>query len=368
MLMAASSAPNVSIGARQHATIDQGDAGVAATPHVLLEQLTKRFHPRRSLSEIARLHRRRLPVTVVDHVSLTVARGEIFGLLGPNGAGKTTIFKMLSTLIIPDGGAAHVAGADVVRAPQQVRRVLSSVPADERSLNWRLDARENLRLYAALHRVPRREVEPLIDTLLAAVELSGTDGKLVAAFSTGMRQRLLIARALVSQPAILLLDEPTRGLDPLSAESLRTFIREELVGRRGCTVLLATHDTSEAFGLCDRVGVLHRGRLLATGAAGALAVRFGIERVRVVTRDPAHPAWTVLERVGLLERLTVGERASDGWWNVECSVSGAPDRCALVLKELVEQGVSVARLERIEATLAELITGIIASLEDPAGA
>ena len=339
------------------------DEGPRLPPRVRLAGLTKRFSARRTLGEIVRLRARRPPVTVVDHVDLEVAAGEIFGLLGPNGAGKTTIFKILSTLIIPDDGSARVSGFDVVHGPQDVRRTLGTVPADERSLNWRLTARENLRLYAALHQLPRGSVEPRINEVLAVVGLADTNRKMVAEFSTGMRQRLLIARALLPRPAVLLLDEPTRGLDPLSAESLRAFIREELVERRRCTVLIATHDTGEAFGLCDRVGVLHRGRLLATGPAGELAGRIGLERVRIVTQDVDHPAWELLERRGLFHRLSAGRPGADGWGEVEASVPGGPSRSARVLSALVDYQVRVARFERVETTLAALIARIIATRE-----
>lgn len=341
-------------------------ATTPAAPAVTVRGLTKRFVPRRSVGAILRLARRAPAVAVVDGVTLDVLPGEIFGLLGPNGAGKTTIFKMLSTMIAPDAGTAQVAGFDLTRAPAAIRRVLASVPADERSLNWRISAYENLRLFAALQRVPPLEREARIAYVLSTVGLADDRRKRVGEFSSGMRQRLLIARALLTHPKILLLDEPTRTLDPLSARELRTFLRDELIARQGCTILLATHNTDEAFDFCDRVAVLHRGRVLASGATAELSARFGEARYRIVTTDRDHPAFDDLERAGLLQRVASPAAAGDDAWDeVHCIVRGDPSRSADVLRQLVERGVAVARLERVEPSLADLITRIIGA--DAAG-
>ena len=326
---------------------------------VSVRGLTKCFAPRRSAGDILRLARRAPPVAVVDRVTLDVASGEVFGLLGPNGAGKTTIFKMLSTMVAPDEGTACIAGFDIVREPASIRGVLASVPADERSLNWRLSAYENLHLFAALQQIPRVETTTRVQSVLRTVGLADDRAKRVAEYSSGMRQRLLIARALLTQPKILLLDEPTRTLDPLSARELRRFLREELALRQGCTILLATHNTDEAFGFCDRVAVLHRGRVLATGAPGELTARYGEERYRVLTTDSRHPAFGALEEQGLLQRFGVAESTAAGWTSLECTIAGDPSRSANVLRMLVDRGVKVARLERVETSLADLITRII---------
>jgi ABC-2 type transport system ATP-binding protein len=262
-------------------------------------------------------------------------------------------------MIAPDGGRAAVAGFDVVAEAGAVRGALASVPADERSLNWRLSARQNLLLFAALQRVSRTETAERVEWALRTVALSDTATKRVGEFSSGMRQRLLIARALLTRPKILLLDEPTRTLDPLSARELRRFLRDELVGRYSCTILLATHNTDEAFGFCDRVAVLHRGRVLATGATQALSARFGEARFRLVARDASHPAFALLERRGLLQRVGTIEPTAEGWSSVECTIAGDPSRSAEVLRLLVEGGADVARLERVEPSLADLITRII---------
>jgi ABC-2 type transport system ATP-binding protein len=292
-------------------------------------------------------------------VALEVRAGEFLGLLGPNGAGKTTLFKVLSTLILPDEGHATVFGYDVVRDAGQARRVLAPVIADERSLHWRLTATENLRLFAALHGVPAREVTLRISELLDLVGLEADGRQLVATFSSGMKQRLLLARALLARPRVLLLDEPTRSLDPVSARTLRTFLREELVGKHGCTVLLATHNAEEAFGLCDRVAVLDRGRVLATGPAEHLAREVGDARYRVWTRDADHPAWESLAQRGILA-IGGSVEEDEQWTRLDVDVPGGLPQAAHVVDLLTCAGVRVARFERAPLSLAELIERIVA--------
>ena len=332
-----------------------------AAPAIELAELTKRFAPRRRLIETLRRRGRAPRVTVVDRVSFTIAPGEIFGLLGPNGAGKTTIFKMLGTMIVPDGGSATVSGYDVVHEAAGVRRVLAAVPADERSLNWRLSALENLRLFAALHTLPAREGARRAEQLLEVVGLRDARAKLVGAFSSGMRQRLLIARALIGAPTILLLDEPTRSLDPLSAQEFRDFLRRDVVGRQGCTIVIATHNTDEAFSFCDRVAVLHQGRMLAAGPTTTLAARFGEERYRLLTSGGGHQSLLTLERTGWIRELRDLGEASPGWRTLECVIPGGPQSTSVVIGEVVARGAAIARLERIEMSLADLIRRIIAT-------
>lgn len=326
-------------------------------PVVAVRDLTKRFGSRRGL--IASLGGRGRPVAVVDRASFDVARGEVFGILGPNGAGKTTLFRMLATMIRPDAGTALVGGADVVRQPAAARAALAMVPADERSLHWRLSALENLRLFAALHRLPRGERLTRANDVLQLVGLGDVGAKLVGAFSSGMRQRLLIARALIARPRVLLLDEPTRALDPVTAVDLRRFLRAELIERHGCTIVVATHNADEAFDFCDRVAVLHRGRILATGPAVDLARRVGEERYRLLLSAGWESACATLERSGVLQRVRRVQGGDASWQVVECTIPGEPSRSARALELLVRGGVQVARWERCPGSLADLITRII---------
>jgi ABC-type multidrug transport system ATPase subunit len=169
---------------------------------------------------------------------------------------------------------------------------------------------------------------------------------------------LMIARALLAEPRVLLLDEPTRALDPVSARALRQFLRRELVDRQGCTIVLATHSAEEAFDFCDQVTVLHQGSLLATGTAKGLAARFADDKHRALTRDPHHAGWASLETAGVLRRVG-SARGDDGWWTVEVIVNGGPARSADVLRQLIEAGVEIASFDRVGVSLADLITKLI---------
>lgn len=209
-------------------------------------------------------------VEALQDVNLQVEPGELFGLLGANGAGKTTLFKILGTLVLPTAGQVRVMGRDVVENPRWVKQVLTYVVIEERSLHWRLTAWQNLQYFAALNNIPRREAHRRIADLLSLLELDEAADRRVMYYSTGMRQKLALARGLLVNPDVLLLDEPARSLDPLMARSLWQFIQGELVARQGKTILLATHNLQEARNLCDRVAVLHRGRVRACGSVAQL--------------------------------------------------------------------------------------------------
>ena len=234
----------------------------AAPPLIVVDRLTKTFPSRASF--IGRLLRGVPPRhTVLENVSFSVARGELVGLLGPNGAGKTTLLQVLATLAHPDQGRVTIDGVCVRSQAQHVRRMIGFCASAERGFYYRLSARENLRFFAALTGLAARNVERRIDEVLELVELSESGETLFGAFSSGMRQRLAVARALLGDPPILLLDEPTRALDPLHADALRIFIRTTLVEERGKTVVLATNLLEEAWSLCDRIAVLREGRIVA---------------------------------------------------------------------------------------------------------
>jgi len=199
--------------------------------------------------------------TAVDGISFAVEDGETFGLLGPNGAGKSTLIRMLTTLLLPTSGTALVAGYDIVKEADSVRRAIGVIPQALTS-DLDLTAQENLLIFAKLYGVPRERRKALIADLLAAVELSQWADKPVKNLSGGMRRRVEIARGLVHEPRILFLDEPTTGLDPVSRTSVWEMLRAIKADRR-LTVLLTTHYMDEADKLCDRIAIVDHGNLMA---------------------------------------------------------------------------------------------------------
>ena len=326
---------------------------------VRVEGLTKHFPVRRTWLQSLRAPFAAPTTPVIRDVTFEVREREIFGLLGQNGAGKTTLFKMLATLITPDAGRAVIDEHDVVEDGAEVRQLLAPVLANERSLYWRLPAHENVRLYCALQGLHGRTAEQEITRVLTVTGLSDTGNKMVGTFSSGMRQRLLIARALIGRPRILLLDEPTRSLDPISARDFRQFLRRTIVDKEGCTVLLATHDADEVWDLCDRVAVLERGRLLAVDATNALRQRAGRAPYDVWLRaaDGAG-AVSTLATVGIaLARF--GESGDPGWDHYRCSIAGGADDSARILALLTADGREVARFERAAPSLADLIERVL---------
>jgi ABC-2 type transport system ATP-binding protein len=207
---------------------------------------------------------------VLCGIDLAVARGELFGLLGPNGAGKTTLLKALATLLLPDRGRIVIDGVDVSADPLAAKRKIGFCISEERSFYYRLTARANLEFFAALCGLRGRAKKTRVEEVAHEVDLADALDDRFSSFSSGMRQRLTVARALLANPPIVLLDEPTRAVDPVHAEAIRRFIRDELVERLGKTVILATNFLDEAWRLCDRIAVVDNGRLVALGPPNSL--------------------------------------------------------------------------------------------------
>ena len=221
------------------------------------------------------LTRRFETLVAVDRLDLQVRHGTIFGLLGPNGAGKTTTIKMLTTLLPPTSGSARVAGFDIVRAPREVRRRIGYVP-QLLSADGGLTGYENLRLSAKLYGLPSAERNKRIEQALAFTGLVGAGKHLVRTYSGGMIRRLELAQAMLHEPPVLFLDEPTIGLDPLARRAVWERL-EELRRRAATTILLTTHDMEEADELCDEIAMMHQGRIAALGAPADLKRQLGPE-------------------------------------------------------------------------------------------
>ncbi|MES1205219.1 MAG: ATP-binding cassette domain-containing protein [Pseudomonadota bacterium] len=213
---------------------------------------------------VERLHKVFGAATAVDDLSLAVAPGEIYGLLGPNGAGKTTALRILAGLLSPSGGRATINGIDVTLAPREAQRQLGFLTGTT-GLYGRLTGREILKYFGQLHGLTIERIAGRTDELARALDMVGLLDKRCEALSSGQKQRVSVARAVLHDPPVLILDEPTVGLDVLASRFLRDYVRAER--GRGKAVIFSTHYLAEAELLCDRVGLLHRGRLLAEGTA-----------------------------------------------------------------------------------------------------
>jgi sodium transport system ATP-binding protein len=218
------------------------------------------------------LHKEFGAVTAVDDVSFRAGDGVVTGLLGPNGAGKTTTLRMLTTLIVPDGGSALIDGIDVTQDPMEARRRLGVLP-DARGLYPRLTAREHARYAGELHRIPKKLLEQRIEELVQQLDLGAIADRRTEGFSNGERVKVALLRALVHGPRNVLLDEPTNGLDVLATRAVRELIRK-LRGEGRC-VVFSSHVMQEVSALCDRIVVVARGRVVADGTPDELRARAG---------------------------------------------------------------------------------------------
>ena len=222
------------------------------------------------------------PVHAVRGIDLSCRHGEIHGLLGPNGAGKTTTLRMLATILAPTSGRARIAGADVVEEPLEVRRQIGFLSAST-GLYPRLTGREILRYFGRLHGWDGDRLEARIEELVAAFELAAFADRRAETLSSGQRQRVSIARAVLHDPPVLILDEPTTGLDILATSDMIEFVASRR--EAGTCVLLSTHVLAEAERLCDRIAVIHRGALLADGTLDELRALTGREYLDEVFRE-----------------------------------------------------------------------------------
>ncbi|MDY6971711.1 MAG: ABC transporter ATP-binding protein [Thermodesulfobacteriota bacterium] len=214
---------------------------------------------------------------VLEDISFEVGEGTVLGLVGPNGAGKTTLLKILATLVLPSTGKALICGRDVTVNPIQVKKRLGIVFSEERSFYWRLTGFQNLRFFASLHNLNRKDRAARINELLEAVGLGEKGHVRFREYSSGMKQALGIARGMLHDPPILLLDEPTRSLSPDIAGKVRKLIRDK-AEEEGKTVLIASHNLKEVEHLADRIAVIHQGSVRAIGTAQALKGQCGLSQ------------------------------------------------------------------------------------------
>jgi len=229
---------------------------------IAARSLTKVFHDKK-----------RGAVRAVDGVSFRCEPGRIYGLLGANGAGKTTTLRMLATILTPTSGGATVAGFDVVADPEKARASLGFL-STATALYGRLTAREFIEYFGRLHGIGEDVLRERVNALLTRLEMNDFCNRRCDSFSTGMKQKTSIARVLVHDPPVMIFDEPTTGLDVMTARTIISFIRE--CRERGKTVIFSTHVMSEAEKLCDQIGIIHGGRLLAEGTLEELRARSGI--------------------------------------------------------------------------------------------
>jgi ABC-2 type transport system ATP-binding protein len=303
-------------------------------------------------------------LVAVDHLDLDIHAGEIFGLLGQNGAGKTTTILMLLGLTEPSGGAARVVGLDPSRGPLDVKRRVGYMP-DAVGFYGDLTGRENLRYTARLNRLPRDLAERTIDEVLEQVGLSDRADDKTETYSRGMLQRLGIADALVKDPDVLILDEPTTAIDPLGVTEVLELLRR-LVRERGMAILLSSHLLNQVQSVCDRIGIFASGRLIGQGTMDQLAARFGDGRREVEVgldlpegADDRH-AREVLRDVPGVESLDDGARPGDPWILTVAPGNDPATVRSAVLAAVAAEGLPLASIRAVLPSLEDVYRRAVA--------
>jgi ABC-2 type transport system ATP-binding protein len=308
---------------------------------------------------------RKSEVRALDGLDLTVAEGTVVGLLGPNGAGKTTTVRILTTLLRPDSGHATVAGLDVVRQAQQIRRLIG-LSGQYAAVDENLTGRENLWLFGRLYHLPSDVARSRANELLEEFELTDAADRVVKTYSGGMRRRLDLASALTGNPRILFLDEPTTGLDPRGRLGMWDVIRGLV--REGVTLLLTTQYLEEADALANTIAVVDRGRIIARGTSDELKAQVGGERIEVVVHSRAD----IARAIGVLASNGDGEHTIDEHMRkITVPARGGAHRLAQVVRELDDAQITIDDIGLRRPTLDDVflkLTGHAAELTAPAGA
>jgi ABC-2 type transport system ATP-binding protein len=307
-----------------------------------------------------RLFSRRKPAelfTAVDGVDLQIAHGEVFGLLGPNGAGKTTTIRMLCTLLEPTSGTALVNGYDITKQANQVRLSLGTVLAGDRSIYWKLTARENLEYFAALYHIPAKTAKRRIAELLERMELTERADELVENYSTGMKQRVAISKALLADPPILLLDEPTLGLDPQAARMVRGLIKE--FQDEGHTILLTTHYMEEADQLSNRIGIIDQGKIIALDTPDGLKERIqqkDVVRLEISGWQPEME--TYLKTIQNVEELVSRPMEADSLWEVNLHVDNSRAILPVLIESINQNGTRLVNMNILKPSLEDVFINL----------
>ncbi|MBI3912380.1 MAG: ABC transporter ATP-binding protein [Armatimonadetes bacterium] len=297
--------------------------------------------------EVEHLRKEYGNLVAVRNLSLTLDEGDIFGFIGPNGAGKTTTLKMLATLLLPTAGRARIGGLDITREPEKVRAIIGYMP-DSFGVYDDIKVWEYLDFFAAAYKIPHHRRQRIVDDVLELTDLTGKKDVYVESLSRGMRQRLCLAKTLVHDPKVLLLDEPASGLDPRARVEIKELLRE--LKRMGKTIMVSSHILPELADLCNKIGIIEQGDLIVSGDVQAIVAQVRGGRA-LQLRAPEAEVPRVLEL--LAERSDVaGAEAAAG--EVRLQFTGTETEPADLLRDLVLAGVRVQAFGEQETDLEDV--------------
>src|SRR5688572_24016851 len=320
---------------------------------IAISKLSKAYPGPFELRTMLRRPPRKQPVQALRDVSFDVNEGEIFGLIGPNGAGKTTLTKIIATLVQPTTGTVTVKGFDSVAQSSELRKLIGLAAAEERSFYWRLTLEQNLMFFARLYGIPQQKARARIGELLTQLDLEHSARQRFGELSTGNKQRMSLARALLNKPPVLLLDEPTRSLDPLAAARMRSFIGSLAAGNPPVTILLTSHNLNEIEELCQRIAIISHGRIRELDTPDRIrTLHKARERVRLVLDGIS------IQRAvdALAPALGDAEISQDGSRTVVTfSREVGDDRLDRGLRAILPNGTRVVACETQRSTLLEVL-------------
>ena len=321
------------------------------------ENLTKTYLPPKGLRAMLIKSPIKKEVIAVKNVNLQVKKGEIFGFLGPNGAGKTTLIKMLTTLLHPTSGKAAINGYDVVKQQNEARNSVGLVTGEERSFYLRLTGKQNLEFFANLYGFFSKEAEKRIDFLLEQLGLADAADNMFYSYSSGMKQKLSLARGLLCDPAVLFLDEPTKSVDVMTSRSIRHFIKETLVKKEKRVVFLTTHRLEEAEAMCDRVAIVNKGSIRFCGTVAELHQRiYKKDRFKMSVDGIKAQQIKKLFAHNDIENLIFNDSDQPGIVNVTFSVLNGNKPQSQIVKNVITNGGNLISLNKMEPKLEEMFT------------
>lgn len=327
--------------------------------------LTKRYSVIKGYSDLVLHPFRKKEITALNDVNINVKKGELFGLLGPNGAGKTTLIKILATLILPTSGDAYVGGYDVLRDGKNIRRIIGYVINEERSFYWRLTGRQNLKFFAKLNNIGNHESEDRIQRLIDFMGLKEDADRMFKDYSTGMKQKLAIARGLITNPGVILMDEPTRSLDPIMSNHLRQIVREKLVEEGGKTVIFATHDLHEAQEICDSIAIIDKGQIKAISAIRDFKNRLESARTYTIKlKNPENGFLKIIHDCRLIKQAKMLSNNSNPYEvQLEIQLRDKNERVSNVIKKIIDAGLDVTMFYEKNISLEAFYTKYVNSSE-----
>lgn len=318
-------------------------------PELMLKQPTT-AHTARTAIELRGLTKRYGRITAVEDVSLVVPTGQVLGLLGPNGAGKTTTIKMMTGLVTPTSGTARLGGFDIDKQRSQAVQRIGAVLEGSRNVYWSLSAWQNLLYFGRLKGLRTAEIKPRSERLLRDLDLWERRNEKVGGFSRGMQQKVAVAAALVTDPSIVLLDEPTIGLDVEAARTVRHWV-QRLAREEGKTVVLTTHQLAMAEELADRVAVIRDGRIITDLPTGELLDRYVEDRFEVEVSGTTATVGTAVSASAVLE-------SANGQTTIQLPTSDQ-DALHALLTELHDASVPVLRVSRVRPSLEDVFVALV---------